>query len=148
MFEISFYAGWGDMDFNAHMRNTAYLDRAADARLRFFDERGFPATEFARLRIGPVIFSDVLDYFKEVGLLESVRVTLAVDELSDDASRFRIRNEFFRADGRLAARVSSSGGWLDLASRKLVVPPEGLRAAMHAMDKTEDFEVIPSKDEE
>jgi acyl-CoA thioester hydrolase len=22
-------AGWGDMDFNSHMRNTAYLDKVA-----------------------------------------------------------------------------------------------------------------------
>ena len=113
MFEISFYAGWGDMDFNAHMRNTAYLDRAADARLRFFAERGFPASEFARLRIGPVIFSDELDYFKEVGLLEPVRVTLAVDELSDDASRFRLRNVSRWGGGAHRPRWGRAGrlGW-------------------------------------
>ena len=25
-------AGWRDMDYNSHMANTAYLDRAADVR--------------------------------------------------------------------------------------------------------------------
>ena len=27
MFARPFVAGWGDMDFNGHMRNTAFLDR-------------------------------------------------------------------------------------------------------------------------
>jgi acyl-CoA thioester hydrolase len=29
MYEKKLLAGWGDMDFNAHMRNTAYLDKSA-----------------------------------------------------------------------------------------------------------------------
>jgi len=28
VYEKTLIAGWGDMDFNAHMRNTAYLDKA------------------------------------------------------------------------------------------------------------------------
>jgi acyl-CoA thioester hydrolase len=32
----------GDMDFNRHMRNTAYLDKSADVRMLFFAEHGFP----------------------------------------------------------------------------------------------------------
>jgi acyl-CoA thioester hydrolase len=29
MYVKTLFAGWGDMDFNAHMRNTAYLDKSA-----------------------------------------------------------------------------------------------------------------------
>jgi acyl-CoA thioester hydrolase len=36
VFTRSFQIGWGDMDFNAHMRNTAFLDRAADGRMMYF----------------------------------------------------------------------------------------------------------------
>jgi acyl-CoA thioester hydrolase len=35
-------AGWGDMDFNAHMKNTAFLDKSADVRMMFFSERDLP----------------------------------------------------------------------------------------------------------
>ena len=41
MYCKSFIAGWGDMDANAHMRNTAFLDRAADVRMMFFADHGF-----------------------------------------------------------------------------------------------------------
>ena len=36
------YAGWADMDFNSHMKNTAYPDKAADVSHMFLAENGFP----------------------------------------------------------------------------------------------------------
>jgi acyl-CoA thioester hydrolase len=144
MFEKQLLATWGDIDFNGHMRNTAYLDKSADVRLMFFAEHGMPVEEFDRLRIGPVVRKDELEYFKEVRLLEQLRVTLSAAGLSADGSRFVVRNEFWRADGNLAARVTSSGGWLDHAARKLVIPPAPLQAALRAMQRTPDFEVLAS----
>jgi acyl-CoA thioester hydrolase len=143
MNRFTMIAGWGDMDFNSHMRNTAYLDKSADARMLFFASHGFSAEEFARRRLGPVIRRDEVDYFREVGLLEAIEVDLAIAGLSEDGSRFRVRNEFHRADGKPSARVTSTGGWLDLVARKLVAPPEGLLAALRALPRTEDFEILP-----
>ena len=144
MFEKRLIAGWGDMDFNSHMRNTAFLDKSADVRMLFFSEHGFPMEEFVRRKIGPVIMKDEVEYFKEVRLLEELRVTLSSAGLAEDGSRFVIRNEFWRADAKLAAKVTSTGGWLDLSLRKLVAPPEALLAAMRAMAQTDDFKVMAS----
>ena len=144
MYEKTFVAGWGDMDFNSHMRNTAYLDKSADIRMMFFADNGFPMAKMATLRIGPVVSRDEVDYFREAGLMEALRVTIALAGLAGDGSRFAIRNEFYRADGKLAARVTSTGGWLDLAARKLVVPPAALLAALRSLPKTEDFNDLPS----
>jgi acyl-CoA thioester hydrolase len=142
MFERRMLATWGDMDFNAHMRNTAYLDKSADLRFMFFAERGLPMEEFLRLGIGPVVRKDEIEYFREVRLLEELRVTIAAAGLSDDGARFIIRNEFWRTDDSIAARVTSSGGWLDHRARKLVVPPEPLRAALHTLERTDDFQLL------
>ncbi|HLP31422.1 MAG TPA: thioesterase family protein [Geothrix sp.] len=139
MFEKTLFAGWGDMDFNAHMRNTAYLDKAGDVRMLFFAEHGFPMSEFVRLRIGPVVKRDEVDYFREIGLLEAFRVRLALAGQSADGSRFLLRNDFLKEDGRPAARVASLGGWLDLAARRLTPPPASLLEAMRALPRTEDF---------
>jgi acyl-CoA thioester hydrolase len=144
MFERKLIAGWGDMDFNSHMRNTAYLDKSADVRMMFFSENGFPMAEFHRLRMGPVILRDELDYFREVGLLEEIRVTLELVELSVDGSRFLLQNTFYHSDGKLVARVRSKGGWLDLIARKLVVPPDRLLTAMRRAPRSEDFQEVPS----
>jgi len=144
MYKKTLQAGWGDMDFNSHMGNTAYLDKAADIRMMFFSEHGFPMSEFVRLRIGPVIQKDEIEYFREVNLLDEITVTFEGAGLSEDGSRFIVRNEFFRADGKLIARVTSTGGWLDLSQRKLVAAPVGLLDAMRALSQTSDFQQLPS----
>jgi acyl-CoA thioester hydrolase len=132
------------MDFNSHMRNTAFLDKSADVRMMFFAENGLPMGEFTRLRLGPVVMKDEVEYRREVGLLQEFNVTLAIAGHSEDGSRFVLRNEFFHLDGTRCARVTSAGGWLDLATRKLVVPPEALHAAMKSLPQTDDFMVLPS----
>ena len=42
-----FVVGWGDLDGNNHMGNTAILDRAADTRFLYFAFHGFPGQRFA-----------------------------------------------------------------------------------------------------
>ena len=142
MFEKTLYARWGDMDFNGHMKNTAYLDASADVRMMFFSENGFSMREFERRRIGPVITRDELEYFRELRLLEPVRVTLFAAGLSADGSRFRLVNEFFREDGTRAVRVTSTGGWLSLEQRKLVPPPEELRQLLESMPRGDSFATL------
>ncbi len=38
MYAKTMFAGWGDIDFTCHMRNTAFLDKSADVRMMFFAE--------------------------------------------------------------------------------------------------------------
>ena len=144
MYTKTLYAGWADMDFNSHMKNTAYLDKAADVRQMFLIEHGFPVAEFSRLRIGPVVMKDEVEYFKEVRLQQEITVTYALAGHALDGSRFLLRHEIFRPDGELSARVTSAGGWLNLDERKLVVPPPSLLSAMNLLEKTGDFIVLPS----
>ena len=144
MYEKEFTAGWGDMDLNSHMRNTAYLDRSSDIRMMYFSENGFPVAEFIRMRIGPVIRKDEVEYFREIHLLEMFKVTYCKAGLSEDGSRFIVRNEIFRNDGKLAARITSTGGWLDLTDRKLILPPEPIFKAMQMLSATDDFQMLAS----
>ena len=143
-FSISTTAAWADMDANAHMGNFAYLNKCVDARMAFFKQHGFPVTEFAKRRIGPVVRRDDLEYHREVSLLEPISVTLALAGMAPDGSRFRLLNEVVKADGRLAARIKSEGGWMDLVARKLIAPPDDLREALAAMPQTTEFETLPS----
>ena len=138
-----FLAGWGTMDFNGHMANTAYLDLAADVRMAFFAEHGFPPGEFRRLAIGPVMKKDELEYFREIGLFDRVTVTYAVLAMSADGARFVVENELWSAAGERAATVRSTGGWLDLRARKLVAPPPALLAAFTAVPRAPGFVELP-----
>ena len=138
-----FIAGWGTMDFNSHMANTAYLNLAADVRMAFFADHGFPPSEFRRLAIGPVIRKDELEYFREVGLHETVTVTYAALAMSADGARFIVENGIWLSSGERAATVRSTGGWLDLRARKLVAPPAELLAAFMQVPRSPDFAELP-----
>ena len=143
-FAMSTFAAWADMDANAHMANVAYLSKCVDARMSFFKQHGFPVAEFAKRQIGPVVRRDELEYYREIGLLEPIKVTLEIAGMAPDGSRFRLRNEILTEDGKRAARVTSEGGWLDLAKRKLIAPPADLLEALSAMPQATEFERLPS----
>ena len=145
VFEKTLYARWGDMDFNGHMKNTAYLDSSADVRMMFFSEHGYSMRQFEQNRYGPVITRDELEYFRELRLLEPVRITLEAAGLSADGSRFRLVNQFFRPDGKRVARVTSDGGWLSLDTRKWIAAPDALRELLEQLHRTDDFEVLPQR---
>jgi acyl-CoA thioester hydrolase len=135
--------GWAAMDANGHMANTAYLNLSADVRLAFFAEHGFAPSEFRRLAIGPVIRKDEVEYFREIGLHDTVTVTYALLAMSDDGSRFTVENEIWTASGERAAVVRSTGGWLDLRARKLVPPPRELLAAFALVPRAPGFVQLP-----
>ena len=140
-----FLAGWGTMDFNSHMANTAYLDLAADVRMTFFAEHGFPPGEFRRLALGPVIRKDELEYFREIGLHEPVKVTYTMLAMSPDGGKFVLENQFWTPGGELAATVRSTGGWLDLRERKLVAPPRELRDALAQVPRAAGYKELPAR---
>ena len=64
--------------------------------------------------------------------------------MSEDGSRWLLRSDVYRGDGKLAARITSAGGWLDLVARKLIAPPPALLATWKILEKTEDFAALPS----
>jgi len=140
----NFLAGWADMDWNSHMANTAYLNKVVDARVLMLAEKGFPLEEFIRLRLGVVIMKDELEYRREVKWMEEIGITFSVAGLAPDGSRFKVTNEILRADGALCARVTSTGGFMDLDVRRLVAPPPAVLAAYQSLPRTEDYADLPS----
>jgi len=144
IFEKQFEAGWTDVDPNGHLANTSYLGFAVNTRMAFFAASGFGPAEFARHNVGPVIKSDLSEYFREVSMQEKLTVTMENGGNSEDGSRFRVINNFYKTDGTHAARVTSIGGWLSHKERKLTAPPEELKNAWMRLARTQDFEELRS----
>jgi len=144
IFEKQFQVGWRDVDPNGHVANMVYLEYAVDTRIAFFASQAFPPQEFLRQSFGPVIKSDFVEYFREVLMLDDLRVTMENGGHSDDFARFRVINNFYKSSGETAARVTSIGGWLGLKERKLIEPPGEIKNAWRALEQTEDFEELKS----
>ncbi|TGE20234.1 acyl-CoA thioesterase [Hymenobacter elongatus] len=135
----TYTARWADMDPNVHMRHSAYTDYAAQLRIEFLAEQGFPLPRFAELGIGPILFREDTRFLKEIGLSETIRVTAELSGLNADASRWRIVHTIYKADGRAAATVSVDGAWLDLRLRKLTIPPAEMADAMRQLTRHETY---------
>ena len=144
MYQISFVAGAGDFDFDGRFRGATCLDRAKDVRMLFFGEHGFQVDIFRKQRMSPLVLKEKLDYQRELNPLEEYKVSLTLAGLSADGARFMVRCEFVRPDGKIAARVTSTCGWLDSNLQKLTNPPPQLVAALKELPMTADYQTLNS----
>lgn len=145
-YQQQFEVRWADIDPNGHMRHTAYMDCAAQARVGVLNDFGFSLERFRALGIGPVLFHEEAEYRREVRANEHIRVTTEIAGLSPNRKHWRIRHRIFKQDGELACVVNVQGAWLDLSARKIVPPPAELAAAMEKVSRTADYaEFTPQK---
>lgn len=133
---------WADLDPNFHMRHTAYNDYAAQVRLAFLSEHGFPLRRLKELNLGPVLFSEKTDFLREVGADDILTVTLKAAGVNSDGRKWKMRHEIFKSDGVKAAIVQVDGAWFSTETRKLVVPPTDLKNLFNQLTKTEDFVIF------
>jgi acyl-CoA thioester hydrolase len=140
--EIHIRSRWGEIDSNGHMRNVAYLDISASSRMEFFNANGYTLAEFFGAGLGPVVLKDELVYKHEVRLGEDLTVTNELAGISEDNTRFIFRNQFIKANGKLACKISSLVAFFDITTRKTIAPPENLMRAILSLPRSEDFSTI------
>ncbi len=141
-FEVNFVTKWADFDANIHMRHTAYNDYAAECRLRFFKKQKITVHDFTKEQIGPILFEENTKFLKEIHLGEDITVNLKLLGLSKNAERWKIQHEVFNNNKELSAIINVYGAWLDLAKRKLTIPPIKFLSIFNKVEKTENFEEI------
>lgn len=144
-FSREFTVIWADLDPNRHMRHSAYNDYAAQLRLEFFTEYGLDLNQLMKLGIGPILFREETRFFKEVTMSERIKVTFAIQKTRKDGSKWSIEHNIHKENGELASRIVVDGAWLDLAKRKITVPPVELADILANAPRSEDFEWIPPK---
>jgi acyl-CoA thioester hydrolase len=146
MFSRSYEVIWADLDANAHMRHTAYMDYAAQVRLAWLQEMGFSIERLSQAGVGPILFTETTSYRREVRGGERIEVQLELTGLSENRKHWRFRQPILKAGGELAALVEVQGAWLDLRARKVAPPPPELLAAVEGWPRAADFSLIaPTK---
>ncbi|HVI47237.1 MAG TPA: thioesterase family protein [Chitinophaga sp.] len=130
---------WSQIDANMHLRHSAYADFAAQARLALLDHVGLEASVFARLKVGPILFREELQYLREISPNDRVQVTCELTKCRTDGSRWSIRHEIYRGDGTKSAIVIVDGAWIDVLKRKLTTLPDELQTNFKAIPRSSDF---------
>ena len=131
-FERTFSVRWADLDPNFHLRHSVYADFGADVRMKCLESNGFSLDRLRELGVGPILFSEKLDYLREVRAGESVTVNMMVVDLSPDGRKWSIKHEITKGDGQKAAELLVTGAWFDTKARKVSVPPAELDQFMRS----------------
>lgn len=144
-YKVIFKSKWADFDPNGHMRHSAYNDYAAEARVRFFKEHGYNLQKMQSINMGPILFNENTNFYREIKIGEDFAVEMFLEGLSKNAERFKVVHKIIKEDGTVAATISVYGAFLDLRKRKLTVPPAEAIALFNRLEKAENYQEIPLK---
>ncbi len=95
-FKFSSPTRWADFDPNNHMRHSAYNDYAAESRVRFFKEYGLSLKEFNRLDLGPILFKEATNFYKEISIGDDITVEIFLKGASEFGERFKFIHKIYR----------------------------------------------------
>jgi acyl-CoA thioester hydrolase len=130
---------WADIDANRHLRHSAYYDYGATLRMAFFAENGLSTEKLEEFQIGPILFREEAIFRREIRLEDEITVDVALVCSTSNYSRWRLRHNFTKADGSVAAIVNIEGAWIDIVKRKLTIPGEFVQNIFEKFPRTEDF---------
>ena len=142
MEENIFYEGqvlWSQIDANVHLRHSAYADFCAQARSNMLNQLGLSLAEFSKMKIGPILFREELNYHREISLDEYIKVTVEISKFNRKNSRFSFRHEIFKQNGVRAAVVVVDGAWMNLVERKLTAVPEAWLPVLDKIPRADDY---------
>jgi acyl-CoA thioester hydrolase len=128
------------------MRHTAYNDYAAESRVRLFDKYGLSLAKFNALSVGPVLFKEETNFFREISMGEDIKVEVLLKGASEGGERFKFSHRIVRSDGVVAAEIEVYGAWIDLNKRRLANElPDLVRDMFLKMPRSDQFEEIELK---
>lgn len=142
-----FYEGqvlWSQIDANVHLRHSAYADFCAQARSNMLNQLGLSLEEFNKRKIGPILFREELNYLREIGLDERIKVSVVITKFNSSNSRFSFRHEIYKENGVKAAVVVVDGAWMNIIERKLTNIPDEWKEIVRNIPKSEDYTEIDS----
>ncbi|TDD81704.1 acyl-CoA thioesterase [Actinomadura darangshiensis] len=110
-----------ELDTQGHLNGAVYHQYGDHARWECLRAAGISVDELIATGVGPVTLENTIRYHRELHAGDDVDITCAFDW--GEGKTFRMRQELRRADGALAAEITSLGGLMDLAERRLVPDP-------------------------
>ncbi len=131
---------WADLDPNFHLRHSVYYDWGAMCRMEYLTTHGLTPAVMSKLRFGPIIFREEGIFRKEVKYGDEVIINLKLIKGRRDYSRWTIMHEIKKSDDTLCAIVTIDGAWLNVAERKLFIPPAEVITIFQNMPLGENFE--------
>jgi acyl-CoA thioester hydrolase len=130
---------WSDLDPNFHVRHSVYYDWGAQCRIDYFSAHGLTLESMQKAHYGPILFREESQFRKEIRGDDQMTIRFEVMWSKRDMSRWSIRHQLIKADGKLAATITVDGAWMDTNLRKLTIPPPEAQEQMANAPKAAEF---------
>ncbi|MEU7583741.1 acyl-CoA thioesterase [Streptomyces sp. NPDC041068] len=110
-----------ETDSQGHLNQAVYLQYAEHARWSLLRAAGIAQTDLLDKGVGPVVLENTIRYLRELRAGDETTVSCAF--VWGERKTFTIEQTVTRADGTVAATITSLGGLLDLKERRMVADP-------------------------
>lgn len=134
---------WTDIDLNRHVNYAAYIEAATELRYQFFADHNLQPEVFEKLEVSPTYTSLTIDFLREVRLGETITLNFQLAGISETGIRWRIRHNFFKANGKKAVLLTLEGTIIHLKTRQPIAPTPEILAAFQDAPRSPDFEIMP-----
>ena len=141
-FQNQFQVIWANLDPNAHMRHSAYNDYAAQVRVSLFDALGMPLVKFVEAGYGTILMHEDTSFYREVLMNERITVTCEALAYRSDKKIWKFRQQILKENGVTACVIIATGAFMDLKTRKVMVPPEIIIGLLDQIPHAADFHVF------
>lgn len=131
---------WSDLDPNFHLRHSVYFDWGALCRISFFEQRGLTPALMQQMKFGPILFREECIFRREIKYGDKVTINLKLVKARKDFSRWTITHEILKEENVFCALITVDGAWMNVAERKLFVPPAEIGKVFENMPLGENFQ--------
>jgi len=146
MYVKEFEIRWNDLDANAHIGNSTYVEYMSHTRMSFLTSHGLSLDVINSYGLGPIVMYEHIYYYKEIGLDDSIKVSLEVSGMSEDGRFIKIEHNFYNDEGKNLANANMLFSWMDLKTRRFGRIPEELLQKIIDFPRTKDFKILTSND--
>ncbi|WP_055700152.1 acyl-CoA thioesterase [Streptomyces silaceus] len=129
-FSVSVGVRGYETDSQGHLNQAVYLQYAEHARWSLLRAAGIEQTDLLDKGVGPVVLENTVRYLRELRAGDETMVSCAF--VWGERKTFGVEQTITRADGTVAATISSVGGLLDLKERRMVADPREYFRALAA----------------
>ena len=115
------------IDFNGHLAEFGYYYYGVDGLRKLCEDKGCTPKLYEEMKIGPITFQTIVSFKKEVREDSIIFVNPRITSISKDCKKWSSQSDIMNARRELCASIVSNRAFMDHASRKVALPPRGLR---------------------
>lgn len=141
-----FQFSWYDLDANRHVTNTSYIKACVEFRMQKLKEYGIDLDYLQENEIGPVVLHEFHYFMAEVEADEDLYLEIELAGVTKDYKFSEFAHHMYDVQGEIVYYCITTLAFLDLANRKLIIPPDNVISLIDDLPRTSNFKILTKSD--